>query len=207
MTGIPAIQPYRLPRADELPANVAPWAVDPDRAVLLVHDLQRYFLAPLPREVRDVLLTNCHALVTRCRALGMPIAYTAQPGSMTSEERGLLATFWGPGMRRAPEEQEIVEEVAPQPGDWVLTKWRYSAFTRTDLAERLEASGRDQLVICGVYTHVGVLATAVDAFSRDIETVVVGDATADFSDTDHRRALGYASERCAAVLPAHEVVP
>ncbi|CAO0836759.1 hypothetical protein SMICM17S_04668 [Streptomyces microflavus] len=29
----------------------------------------------------------------------MPVAYTAQPGSMTPEQRGLLKDFWGPGIR------------------------------------------------------------------------------------------------------------
>lgn len=45
---LPEIPPYALPRAEELPANRAPWLPDPDRAVLLVHDMQRYFLRPYP---------------------------------------------------------------------------------------------------------------------------------------------------------------
>ncbi|NEE16626.1 isochorismatase, partial [Streptomyces sp. SID7499] len=37
---LPAIVPYPMPAADELPANRVDWTVDPARAVLLVHDLQ-----------------------------------------------------------------------------------------------------------------------------------------------------------------------
>ncbi|CDI94963.1 phenazine biosynthesis protein PhzD [Pseudomonas aeruginosa PA38182] len=52
---------------------------------------------------------------------------------------------------------EVVEELAPGPDDWLLTKWRYSAFFHSDLLQRMRAAGRDQLVLCGVYAHVGVL--------------------------------------------------
>jgi hypothetical protein len=36
MAGIPPIEPYPLPSADDLPGNTARWSADPDRAVLLV---------------------------------------------------------------------------------------------------------------------------------------------------------------------------
>ena len=50
MPGIPEIKSYSLPAAGDLPANTAQWQLDPDRAVLLVHDMQKYFLRPLPAE-------------------------------------------------------------------------------------------------------------------------------------------------------------
>lgn len=39
MSGIPTIEPYPTPSAGGLPANTARWTPDPDRAVLLVHDM------------------------------------------------------------------------------------------------------------------------------------------------------------------------
>ncbi|GIH67987.1 isochorismatase family protein [Sphaerimonospora thailandensis] len=206
MAGIPTITPYPLPGAGNLPGNTVAWAVDPARAVLLIHDMQRYFLRPLPAMLRDDLVRGVVQVRERCAALGVPVAYTAQPGDMTDEERGLLKDFWGPGMRRLPVEQQIIAELAPEPGDWMLTKWRYSAFFRTDLLDRMRAVGRDQLILCGVYAHVGVLMTAVDAFSHDIETFLVGDAVADFSAEHHQFALRYAAARCAAVLLSKEVL-
>ncbi|MGW0711056.1 isochorismatase family protein [Streptomyces sp. NPDC002643] len=206
MSGIPPIEPYELPRAGELPAPVPSWTVDPRRAVLLVHDMQRYFLRALPKPLLDQLLSNATQLRTRCAELGIPVAYTAQPGAMDDAERGLLKDFWGPGMRRAPADREIPAELAPGRDDWLLTKWRYSAFFRSGLLERMRAQGRDQLIICGVYAHVGVLMTAVDAFTHDIETFLVADAVADFSAADHRLALDYAARRCAVVFTAKEVV-
>jgi isochorismate hydrolase len=204
--GIPAIVPYALPSSADLPANVARWVADPGRAVLLIHDMQRFFLRPLPEGMRDQLTRNAVSLRDRCRALGVPVAYTAQPGGMTDEQRGLLKDFWGPGMRVDPADREVVPPLAPGPADWVLTKWRYSAFFRSDLLSRMRERGRDQLIVCGVYAHVGVLMSAVDAFTNDIQPFVVADATADFSADHHRWAVEYAAQRCAVVTTTEEVL-
>ncbi|QBI55452.1 isochorismatase family protein [Streptomonospora litoralis] len=200
MPGIPEIVSYPLPRESDLPDNTVPWSIDPDRAVLLVHDLQEFFLRPLPEQMRTPMVAAAAALGEAARVGGAPIAYTAQPGGMTARQRGLLRDFWGPGMRVSAQDRRIVPQVAPAEGDWLLTKWRYSAFHATDLLELMRRHGRDQLVLCGVYAHVGVLATAIESFSNDIETFLVADALADFSAEHHRMALHYAADRCAAVL-------
>ncbi len=44
--------------AQQLPANLARWSLEPRRAVLLVHDMQRYFLRPLPESLRAGLVAN-----------------------------------------------------------------------------------------------------------------------------------------------------
>lgn len=95
--GIPMIAEYDLPTVDLLPSNTATWRIDPDRAVLLIHDMQRYFLEPLPVSLRQVLVRNVAAIRDRSVAAGIPIAYTAQPGSMTQEQRGLLKDFGARG--------------------------------------------------------------------------------------------------------------
>lgn len=189
----------------DLPRSTARWTPDPGRAVLLIHDMQRYFLKPFPRPVRDELVRNIASMRERAAALGVPVGYTAQPGDMSEKERGLLRDFWGPGMRRAPADRLVVDELAPAPGDWMFTKRRYSAFFRSGLLDRIRESGRDQLVVCGVYAHVGVLMTAVDAFTHDLQTFLVADAVADFTATYHQMAVDYAAERCAVVLTAKEV--
>src|SRR6266446_4778070 len=134
MVGIPAIEPYPMPAADDLPENVAKWRADPARAVLLIHDMQHYFINQLPEfaSPRNELVTNVMRLRKFCSERRMAIAYTAQPGGMTDEQRGLLRDFWGPGMRVAAADREIAAELSPAVGDWVFTKWRYSAFFKSD---------------------------------------------------------------------------
>lgn len=205
MPGIPEIVPYQMPT--DLPANTAQWTVDPARAVLLVHDMQHFFLRPFGgRAPAPALVANAASLRRRAAALGIPVAYTAQPGGMTPAERGLLKDFWGPGMTPTPADREVVAPLAPAPADWHLTKWRYSAFFNTELRARMWRAGRDQLVICGVYAHVGVLMSAVEAFTYDIQPFLVADAVADFSEAEHRLALDYAAGRCAVVTTTDDVL-
>ncbi|GAB3699259.1 isochorismatase family protein [Nocardiopsis oceani] len=205
---LPTIDPYPLPTADELPENRAPWTVDADRAVLLVHDMQRYFLRPYDQENQPVAgaTANIAALRAACRTAGVPVVYTAKPGDMSPEQRGLERDFWGGGMKAVAEHTDITAGLAPEGEDVLLTKWRYSAFAQTDLAERMAAKGRDQIIVTGVYAHIGCQLTAADAFMRDIQPFLVADAVADFSADHHRSALLYAAGRCAAVIPTEQAL-
>ncbi|GAA2940047.1 MULTISPECIES: isochorismatase family protein [Streptomyces] len=199
---LPAIAPYALPTGAELPANRVDWAVDPARAVLLVHDLQNHFLGAYPAGEQPLtgMLDNTARIIGQCRRAGVPVVYSAQKGGQTPEERGLQLDFWGPGAADDPAALAVPPAVAPADGDIVLTKWKYSAFVRTRLEDVLRESGRDQLVVTGVYAHIGVLMSAADAWMRDIQAFVVADAVADFSREDHDMALRYAAGRCARVV-------
>ncbi len=205
---IPAIRPYSMPSLSALPKNKVSWTPDPQRSVFLIHDMQHYFLdafTPGESPVTE-LLENIRVLKAQCAERGIPVIYTAQPGGQTLEQRGLLQDFWGSGIGEGPDQERIASELAPSGHDIVLTKWRYSAFHKTDLLHTLRREGRDQLVICGIYAHIGCLMTACDAFMQDIQPFIVADAVADFSPEYHRMALTYAAERCAVVIPTSSLL-
>jgi bifunctional isochorismate lyase/aryl carrier protein len=170
--------------------------------------MQRYFVGAYPRSASPVvpLLDNVAGILCAARDLGMPVVYTRQPGRMTRAQRGLLYDFWGAGMSVDPVVREIVPEVSPRPGDVVVDKRRYSAFYETRLGEVLRDAGRDQLVVCGIYAHIGCLMTACDAYTRDVQPFLVADAVADFSPGHHRMALDYAARTCAVVVTTEELL-
>lgn len=203
--GIPRIEDYELHAPELSAANTVTWAQDDSRSILLVHDMQEYFLDLLPQALRRSLVESCRRLVAYARAHDVPIFYTAQRGDMSPKERGLLYDIWGKGMTSATAHTAIAAPIAPRSQDIVLTKWRYSAFHATALDEAFRKHGRDQIIICGVYGHIGVLASAIDAYSRDIQVFLVQDAIADFSKQAHVQTLNYAAECCAKVLPVSEV--
>jgi isochorismate hydrolase len=205
MAGMKPIKNYPLPESNDLPANTAEWSIDIGKAVLLVHDMQRYFLAPFPTSLRKQIVNNCKYLCERCTESSIPIIYSAQSGDMTEQQRGLLSDIWGPGMRADPDDNRIIDELAPKTADVILTKWRYSAFHRSDLLERMREQNRTQIIICGVYAHVGVLVTAIDAFTNNIKPFLVADALGDFSEKHHLMALEYAACRCSFVVSRESV--
>jgi len=189
--------------------NRVDWRPDAARAVLLIHDMQRYFLnkydttqAPIPELIRNI--ARLRAL---CVRQGIPVIYTAQPTDQPSHDRALLNDFWGPGLT-APEfhdQQPVTPELTPEPGDVVLTKWRYSAFQRSDLRERMTRMGRDQLIITGIYAHIGCMATALEAFMQDIQAFLAIDGCADFSAQEHQQAVRHVSERCGVSLACAQI--
>ncbi|GAA5004330.1 isochorismatase family protein [Acinetobacter puyangensis] len=205
---IPRIASYPMPHVESFPQNKVNWTVDSKRAVLLVHDLQQYFLDFFDVTQAPILdlVSNCRQLIKHCHAADIPVYYTAQLGDQSSEHRQLLTDFWGKGLSADPQLTQILPEVAPQSQDIVLTKWRYSAFKKSDFEQQIKQADRDQLIVCGVYAHIGCLLTAAEAFMLDIQPFLVGDAIADFSVEEHLYALNYAAGRCAKVMDTHTVI-
>jgi len=195
---LPGIPAYPLPEADQLPVARARWVPETSRMALLVHDMQAYFLAPFVADASPLApaVANIARLLAHCRARGIPVFYTAQRGNQQRCDRGLQADLWGPGMRAIDAHERIIEVLAPREGEHVLVKHRYSAFQRSNLETLMRARGRDQLLVTGVYAHIGCSATAVEAFQRDIETFVAADAVADFSAEDHAQALRWIARTC-----------
>ena len=209
---LPKIAPYSYREQEH--QNRVNWRVDPARAALLVHDMQRYFVRafelerdgqPLPDAQINIAIANIRRLLDAAHAVNIPVYYTAQPPRQNPADRRLLTDFWGDGLQD-DENARILDELAPTESDTVLTKWRYSAFVRSPLEEQLKDLGRDQLIIGGIYAHIGCLTTALEAFMRDIQPFMVADALADFTEKEHRMACEYASGRCARVLNTAEVL-
>lgn len=72
---------------------------------------------------------------------------------------------------------EIVDELKPQPEDWVVTKTRYSGFHGTPLDSMLRTRGIRTLFFAGIATNVCVESTLRDAFFHDYWPVLLRDAT------------------------------
>ncbi|WP_127075357.1 isochorismatase family protein [Rhodomicrobium lacus] len=206
---IPRLADYPMPLPPSFPMNKTNWRPDPKRAAFLIHDMQRYFLGFYEDEsiLKNKLIKNLASLRRWAKENGVPVIYTAQPHTQSTVDRGLLNHMWGAGLTEAdPDLQQIVPDLAPNEEDIVLTKWRYSAFRRTSLLEQMKSAGRDQLLIGGVYAHIGCMVTAVDAFMSDIQPFIIGDAVADFSEAEHRMALDYVARRCGSVIATEALI-
>src|SRR5205085_9413268 len=81
-------------------------------------------------------------------------------------------------------ESGFPDEIAPSADDYVFLKRRPSAFYGTGVAELLRMLRRDTLILGGGATNRGVETSVREAFSMDLDTIVVreccwsGDATA-----------------------------
>lgn len=207
MRSLPHIEPYNLGFADHN-GPCQNWTLDVDQAALLIHDMQHYFVDAFDRTPGahiENAIRSLGVLRTFADDQDIPVIYTCQPPDQNPAERGLLADTWGSGIRTA-EQARIIPELTPRPQDVVLTKWRYSAFEKTNLTELLTEAGKTQLLICGVYGHIGIQATAMSAFMQDFQPFIVSDAVADFSLSHHRSMERYVGRLAGKIASLNEIL-
>ena len=175
--------------------RAAPDRIDASRAALIVYDACRRALTPADPARRAAMrhvLDAWVALIGACRARAMPIIYTTPVSRADGADVVLLPTDLSvetgvPSLTNCVEgtpEAGFPEEIAPRSEDYVYLKRRPSAFYGTGVAELLRAFRRTALVIGGGATNRGVETSVREAFSMDLDTVVVreccwgGDAAA-----------------------------
>jgi len=159
-----------------------------ERPAVLVIDMQHDFcdadapttLAPWIAETYEPI----RRLAASARGRGVPVLYTTGLVAADGSSAGLWrykGRFHREGRVQIEGSRgaEIVPEVAPQPGDRVIRKWRPSAFFETDLEIFLRVRQIDTLLMAGTSLSGCVRATAVDAFMRDIRPMIVREGVVD----------------------------
>ena len=128
--------------------------LSPERSALLVVDVQER-LAPAVHAA-DRVVRNAGILLDSANALGVPVLASEQ------YPRGLGATV--PALRERLPAGAVVEKV------------HFACTGEPGFVERLDAVGRDQIVLCGMEAHVCVLQTALGlrALGRTVHLVADG---------------------------------
>lgn len=198
MTNVPQIS-YSI---SEIPIvrHQERWKLQRERAALLVHDYQNFFIGFLDPKLQTELIEATNLIIDKARYHNVPIVFSGQAGYGDRLERGIIRDLWGKGMSSLPAETAIDSRVHKSVDDFSIVKQRYSAFSSTNLESLLRAARRDQLIICGVYGSVGITATAYDCVNKDIQSFLVPDAIADFSAQQHQRTLELLSNYSSDLL-------
>ena len=184
---------------------MATMALSRDRTALLVVDMQNSFCADdggcgrtgLPIQNLQTAIKPCVKLVAAARSAGIPVIYTRYMYRPDYADCGILVKHLLPELKDAKALQagtwdiEVVPELAPQDGDFVVDKNRPSAFYATSMETILNGLDVDSLVVCGVTTNCCVETSVRDASQRDFKTFVVQDAVAELDDERHQVALKY----------------
>nr|MCU0936887.1 cysteine hydrolase [Gammaproteobacteria bacterium] len=90
---------------------------------------------------------------------------------------------------RDSEASQIVPELAPQPGEVVLTKTTDSAVTGTNLRLILSNMGIRNVVMTGIFTDQCVSSTVRSLADESFNVIVVEDCCAAGTDALHRQEL------------------
>lgn len=93
---------------------------------------------------------------------------------------------------------ELIEELTVMPGDYFVSKTRYSGFYGTNLDEIVTSARVEEVYLVGVCTSICVMETVADLRNRDYPTFVFRRGVADFDQEAHTFAL----KRMEAILGA-----
>jgi nicotinamidase/pyrazinamidase len=86
---------------------------------------------------------------------------------------------------------QIIDELQPDDTDYVLKKWRYSAFFGTPLDMLLRQLNVDTIVLTGVLTDVCIQHSAADAYFRGYTVIVPRACTATVNEEKKEYALNF----------------
>jgi len=103
-------------------------------------------------------------------------------------------------------EAQVIDELKPQPQDYLIPKFRWSAFYQTYLDLALRNRNVDTLVVSGGSTDVGVASTAYAARDLDYNLVIVSDACTSPEQDNHAQFMRRIFPRMARVRTAEQVV-
>jgi nicotinamidase-related amidase len=174
------------------PYNNHPMKLDKKNAVLLVIDMQNFFLqddAPGFTEGGVAILPNVEHLISAFRKARRPVIYTTHVHQDEKMDGGILAWWWDSMCREGTPEAEIHPRLAPKPNEKVVRKHRYSGFYNTDLEIVLRCLDIRDLIITGVMTNCCCETTARDAYMRDLRVFFLADATGSTTEDLHLAAL------------------
>ncbi|MEU3742315.1 cysteine hydrolase [Streptomyces sp. NPDC032198] len=176
-------------------------------SALLVMDVQR--------EIVDLAddgsgyLPRLRRAIDGARAADIPVIYAAislRPGYPDVSARNkALAAVARAGLHVEGEPgTDIHPDIAPQPGDTVITKRRGSAFSGSDLDLVLRARDINNLVLTGIATSGVVLHTACHANDTDLGLTVLSDACLDLDPEVHEFLIGKLLPQWAEVVAVEE---
>ena len=194
----------------------------PAETALLCIDVQNYGLAPKSgaaenarwapflERMRDIVIPNLGALQQTFRRHGIDVLH-ARIACLLEDGRDRSLSQKMPGwnnllMPRDTEESQIIPQLAPLPGEIVVTKTTDSALTGTNLRLVLSNMGIRNVIVAGIYTDQCVSSTVRSLADESFNVVLIEDCCAAGTDELHERELEIINMIYCHVLSRSELV-
>ena len=190
---------------------------------LLIVDMQNDFVREgAPMEVPDARQTIAQhqQLIALFRKTQRPIVYTR---FLAGPNRTLMWE-WSPQLEaptlacqrghhryyadvdRTLDCVDIIDEIYPEPGDYIIDKYGYGAFHSTNLEDTLRSLGVESLILTGTVTQICVEETGREAFYHGYKTTMVSDAVSSYMPDLHAAVLKNYALKFGWVMTTAEVL-
>ena len=201
-------------------------SVDPAKTALLLFDmLNGYFRGADEAAQRrmEPVVANCARLLSAAREAGLPVFYAKadhradgrDSAALYTDTDMLLQPWADPGepsfrpyrnVAAGDWRSEVIDELKPEPGDYVVAKHRWSTFHQTHLELSLRTKGVDTILLCGGSTHIGIASTAFGARDLDFNLVIVRDCCEDGLEGSQDHWMTRVFPMMARIRTADEVI-
>jgi nicotinamidase-related amidase len=159
---------------------------------------------------RQGVIDNFVRLVAHCRSVGTPLIYITTFRRPDNADAPKTVSDVGGGggvpMLQGTAAVEVIDELAPQAGDYVIVKPRFSAYYGTNLEGILNALGTETILVGGISTQRSVEGTARDAKNRDTQCVVVSDCCTAGEEDVHEMTVKHVLPLLVRVRDTDEVI-
>ena len=182
--------------------------IDKSKTALVVIDLQKGIVgrqtAPYAPEA---VVRNAAALAAAFRKNGMPVFLVrVTPSPDGKDALHPIADAAMPAQTPPPDWAEIVPEMGPKQGDFVITKRQWGAFYGTELDLQFRRRGITTMVLCGIATEFGVESTARVAYECGYQQVFASDAMTGLHVESHANAIERIFPRMGRVRGTEEII-
>ncbi|MEQ8291339.1 MAG: isochorismatase family cysteine hydrolase [Roseovarius sp.] len=179
--------------------------LDPASTALLVIDIQNTYLEPPEDDtearrwqpffdrMNDIVIPNNARLIDWARKEGLEVMF-ARIACQTQDGRDRSLSQKKPGFNylllpKDRDDSQLVDALAPQGDEIVVTKTTDSALTGTNLRLMLHNIGIRHVIVAGIFTDQCVSSTVRSLADESFEVLVVHDACAAATDDLHEREL------------------
>ncbi len=196
--------------------------LDPQETVLLTIDIQNIYMqladdpvqqarwAPFVKRMREIVIPTVQKLQTRFRAQGMDVLH-ARIACLLEDGRDRSLSQKKPGwnyllLPKDEPSSQIVPELAPQPGEVVVTKTTDSALTGTNLRLVLQNMEVKNVVMTGIFTDQCVSSTVRSLADESFNVIVIENGCAAGTDQLHRQELEIINMIYCQVMSSDELL-
>ncbi|RLE37538.1 hypothetical protein DRJ17_06375 [Candidatus Woesearchaeota archaeon] len=191
------------------PFNQHRMQLNPDKAALLVIDMQDFFLDPSSPTFTCgglAIIPTLKRLIDTFRKAKRPVIFTRHVHNPNLSDAGIMGWWWEGMCLEGSPESEVHKDIAPLQSEKVILKHRYSAFYNTDLETVLRCLKVEDIVVSGIMTNLCCESTARDAYFRDYRVFFLADGTGAINEEMHLASLLNLAFGFAYVTTAEDVI-
>lgn len=180
------------------------------RPALLVVDFVVGFCDPDMYGGGNILsaVARTKVLLKAAREQGLPIAFTRIVYAADGSDAGAFCEKVE-GLQTFNEDTpmgQVVDDLAPKPGEAIIRKTQPSAFFGTGFSAWLTSKGADTVIVTGATTSGCVRASVVDSMSYNFKTIVATDCVGDRAIAPHEANLFDMGQKYADLLTSDEII-